>query len=806
VDPVLRAGKRALPVGALALALAALAGPGCALLRCRPPVPARPAPGYERLLDQPAAVDAGGLAGRRIALDPGHGGFFRGALGVDGLTEAEVNLGVALALRERLVAHGALVCLTREGDRDFLAPADSSLSADLAERARRAAAFEPDLLVSIHHNADARGAHDVNETQTYYKLGDEGPSLDAAQDVHRALVRNVGIRANRVVPGNYYMLRSSAAPALLTETSYITNPDVEKRLRLREKQELEADALFVGLARYFARRVPVIEEFVACHPFFEPDHSPFETAFPALRAGVRGAFDHVRLTVDGQEVTPLRSGTRLDWMPGAPIPGGPHRATLQVALSGEGWSRERTVEFAVAVAPGSISACFPDQLIWDGRQPLGLELRALDDSGSPYVDSLSVRVRASGNVSLTPADTIVTVLGGVAWVYFRDGRILARAPGNTRPLKAPPQLGQLAIEIEEYPPTTVEGEPVPAYSARAGLPVGDEPVAPFRTGFALRLPEGALLRDAPGTAGTAPALRWINRDGFVRLPRDGDGAVRVPALPGYRAWPSDSAFPPRFTALCGGALHGRRILLDPEGGGGDAAGQGPGGTRGATLNLECARILAGFLTAAGAEVRLTREGDFALSDVERVQAGEAFHAERYLRVAHRAEPPRLGAYPTSAAGRAWATRTAQSLASLGLPVPPVTDEAQYVIQQTSCPALLAAPGSLADEAAEARLLAPGALRSEAYALFLALAREWAPDAAWPADSLTVLDGDGRPLAGAAVTLGGTLVLVTDASGRIRFARTEPAAIEVVVEDPRLRAGATLLESRRGAVLTGTAGR
>jgi hypothetical protein len=136
----------------------------------------------------------------------------------------------------------------------------------------------------------------------------------------------------------------------------------------------------------------------------------------------------------------------------------------------------------------------------------------------------------------------------------------------------------------------------------------------------------------------------------------------------------------------------------------------------------------------------------------------------------------------------------------------VTDEAQYVVQQTSCPALLAAPGSLADEASEARLLAPGALRAEAYALFLALAREWARDAAWPADSLTVLDDAGRPVPGAAVTLGDALVLVTDASGRVRFARTEPGPIVVAVEDARLRARTTLLESQRGAVLTGTTGR
>lgn len=798
----LRARTRALPVGVLALALA---GAGCAVPPRQPPGPPRPAPGYERLRDTLAAVDASGLAGRRIALDPGHGGCFRGALGVGGLSEAEVNLGVALRLRDLLAAHGADVLLTRASDRDFLTPADSTLRADLAERARVAAAFGPDLLISIHHNADPRGAHDVNETQTYYQLGDEGPSLDAAQDVHRALVRNVGIRTNKVVPGNFYVLRSSAAPALLTETSYLTDPDVEERLRLPEAQELEAQALFVGLARYFARKLPVIEEFAVFRPA-DSSGSPFSAAFPALRATVGGAFDRVRMTVDGREVAPLRSGARLSWSPPAPLAGGPHRATLRVALSGEGSSRERSLEFGVALALGSISASFPDQVGWDGRQPLGLEVRALDEAGSPYTDSVTVRVRARGNVALAPADTIVTMLGGVTWAYFRDGQVLAPDLVARGQSTSPPRRGNLDLEIEAYSSTLTPDGHSPQFATRAGIGVGDEPAAPFRTAFALRMPEGAPPRDAPGTGGPAPALRWINRDGFVRLPRDPAGAVHVPALPGYRAWPADSSFPPRFVAIAGGALHGRRIVLDPEGGGDDAAGQGPGGTRAASLNLESARILAGFLAAAGADVRLTREGDLALSDVERVQTSEAFQAERFLRIAHRAEAPRLGHYAASPAGGAWAERSAQALAALGLAAPEVTEEAQYVIQQTSCPALFASPASLGDEASEARLLAPGALRAEAFALFLALAREWAPEAVWPTDSLTLLDPAGRPVPDAPVTLGRALVLVTDAAGRIRFARTEPGPIEVVVEDSRSRFRGILIESQRGAVLTGTPGR
>lgn len=785
---------RALPVATLACALAAIVGTGCAVFPCRPPAPPRPAPGYERLRDTLATVDASGLAGRRIALDPGHGGFFRGALGVGGLTEAEANLGVALRLRDLLAAQGAGVFLTRAGDRDFLTPADSALRADLAERARLAAAFDPDLLISIHHNADPRGAHDINETQTYYKLGDDGPSLDAAQDVHRALVRNIGIRANKVVPGNFYMLRSSAAPALLTETSYITNPDVEARLRLPQKQELEAQAIFIGLARYFTRKLPVIEEFSADDLAPPPEIGLFKPGDPALRARIRGAFDRAELFVDGRAVEPIRTGSSLSWGPPEPWRGGPHTASLQVRLSGEGAARERHVSFEVhrqwlGLDVEEITGPVLDEL----RPVAAVRIRVLDVWGRTVTDSGSVVIRRVAGGCIVPAETTLAVVDGVAWAYFRatrgdreeDAVFRVQIPGDT--------LMNASAEPVEFLLTTTNRFA--------------EGLARTRdwSGWVPRMPEGAPLTRALGTREPEPRARWINRDGFAMLARDSAGAVRVPALPGYRAWPADSALPPRFVAIAGGALHERRIVLDPEGGGEDGAGQGPGGTRAASLNLESARILAGFLAAAGAEVRLTRDGDLALSEVERVQTSEAFRAERFLRISHRG-PARLGHAPGSAAGAAWAERAAQALAALGLAAPAVTGEAQYVIQQTSCPALFASPASLGDETAEARLLAPGALRSEAYALFLALAREWAPQAAWPTDSLTLLDSAGRPLADAAVTLGGALVLVTDASGRIRFARTEPGPIDVVVEDSRASYRGVLLESQRGAVLTGKPGR
>ena len=166
----------------------------------------------------------------------------------------------------------------------------------------------------------------------------------------------------------------------------------------------------------------------------------------------------------------------------------------------------------------------------------------------------------------------------------------------------------------------------------------------------------------------------------------------------------------------------------------------------------------------------------------------------------------LGYYFSSAGGKRWAGGVAGAFAALGLPVPRLAEDAQYPLQQTSCPALYVSAARTDDRASEARLLSPGALRAEAYALYLALAREWAAPGDWPVDSITVRDAAGRPLAGAAITLGGAIVLESDAFGRVRFARTEAGPIEVGVDEPRLRARAILLDSARGLLLTGPSGR
>lgn len=218
------------------------------------PRPASEVPGYAKYLQ-----------GLKICVDPGHGGcgarpgYKRGPTGV---REAEVNLRVALFLRDMLEAAGAGVVMTRTED-VHLHPDDSE---DLRRRAEVANTSGADLLLSIHHNASSRPEANF-VTVWYHGEVDHSPaSLDVARYVSTALIDELNLPEHIGCPvlsdfqmysgRGFAILRHTRIPAVLTEASFFTNPEEEQRLTDPEYNRREAQALFVGLARYAYGGVP----------------------------------------------------------------------------------------------------------------------------------------------------------------------------------------------------------------------------------------------------------------------------------------------------------------------------------------------------------------------------------------------------------------------------------------------------------------------------------------------------------------------------------------------------------------------
>jgi N-acetylmuramoyl-L-alanine amidase len=221
---------------------------------------------------------------RRIAVDPGHGGNDSGAIGPTGLREKDVTLDIAHRLAP-LLAHelGVETLLTR--DADVYVPLDL--------RAARANTFHADLFVSIHCNASENGAARGVQTFILDEAKDpEGvaakvaarenaasgglatPDLTAiltklnpaelsARSRHVAdllqrsalsslLPRYPDLRDQGVKTAGFFVLVGADMPAVLFETSFISNTDEEARLATADYRQKLADAVLNAVRAYKA--------------------------------------------------------------------------------------------------------------------------------------------------------------------------------------------------------------------------------------------------------------------------------------------------------------------------------------------------------------------------------------------------------------------------------------------------------------------------------------------------------------------------------------------------------------------------
>jgi N-acetylmuramoyl-L-alanine amidase len=195
-------------------------------------------------LKRPPTIDPGNpLTGITVGVDAGHGGADRFTMGPTGLTEADANLGVALALRDALERRGARVVLSR--------PRDTTLS--LVERTRLARDEDVDIWVSVHNNAFPDGVNpwENNGTSVYYNHPRSAP---LAWSVHRELLADLGLRDLGVGRADLHQPRFTWAPAILTETAFMMIPRQEAFLRTDAGRERIAEAHARGIEAWLRVR------------------------------------------------------------------------------------------------------------------------------------------------------------------------------------------------------------------------------------------------------------------------------------------------------------------------------------------------------------------------------------------------------------------------------------------------------------------------------------------------------------------------------------------------------------------------
>ncbi|MFM1593597.1 MAG: N-acetylmuramoyl-L-alanine amidase [Woeseiaceae bacterium] len=226
----------------------------------------------------------------RIVIDPGHGGKDPGAIGPNGTWESVVALAVSQRLAEQInKTQDMRAFLTRSGD-SFV---------PLRDRMEIARERKADLFVSIH--ADALDNNPRVRGASIYTLSDKGAvdeaskrlakrenedisigdvslsgkddsfaslmmdlsqgatneaSLEIGEFVLTELSRVSSIRKKKVQQSGLLVLKSPDVPSILIETTYISNPNEEKKLKDRNFQNKLANAILKGVRNYFLVNPP----------------------------------------------------------------------------------------------------------------------------------------------------------------------------------------------------------------------------------------------------------------------------------------------------------------------------------------------------------------------------------------------------------------------------------------------------------------------------------------------------------------------------------------------------------------------
>lgn len=184
-----------------------------------------------------------------IVIDPGHGGFDPGKLGVNGEDEKHLNLKISLILRDYLELAGFKVIMTRTSDDDVDGmDGVKHKSKDMVERKK--IADKGDILVSIHQNSFTQPS--VHGAQVFYSKGsEEGKRL--AIIIQNKIKESVDLTNKRKAKSNknYYVLNQSKIPAVIIECGFLTNAEEEAKLNNTAYQKSLALAIYLSILEYF---------------------------------------------------------------------------------------------------------------------------------------------------------------------------------------------------------------------------------------------------------------------------------------------------------------------------------------------------------------------------------------------------------------------------------------------------------------------------------------------------------------------------------------------------------------------------
>lgn len=212
------------------------------------------------LLAEPAiwtSIPMGALvSGRKVVIDPGHGGGDPGAKSSSGVIEKHLNLDVSLRLKKYLSRVGVYCIMIRETDRDYFGKGEhfgSKKRRDLNHRIEMANRSKADVFLSIHANSFPQTIY--HGAQTFYNQNNP-ESKRLAEAIQEQLVSSLGPNHRKAKKGDFRVLELTRMPGVIIETGFLSNPEEARLLATEQYREQLAEAIYLGLIKYFQSKAP----------------------------------------------------------------------------------------------------------------------------------------------------------------------------------------------------------------------------------------------------------------------------------------------------------------------------------------------------------------------------------------------------------------------------------------------------------------------------------------------------------------------------------------------------------------------
>jgi len=169
-----------------------------------------------------------------VVIDVGHGGHDRGGIPGQRVAEKDMNLDVALRLRNILSANGYNVVMTRSSD----------VFVPLGGRVAIANSYRNAIFVCIHFNATPRSGASGIETYFYSR-----ESLPLASAIHYYVAGGAPSENRGVRRRGYFVLRRTNIPAVLVECGFLTNPTEAAYAQSASYRQRLAEEIAAGVRR-----------------------------------------------------------------------------------------------------------------------------------------------------------------------------------------------------------------------------------------------------------------------------------------------------------------------------------------------------------------------------------------------------------------------------------------------------------------------------------------------------------------------------------------------------------------------------